>query len=137
MAIQWKEVAKGVVSASVGAALFGAVHFMYLAPTYGTGSVMGVPMTVVLPFALGIGGFFIGTWGANKWAKGWLGDIITYGSAAVIGFGIAEYAGWITGASSARARASAYVPQRAYVPMNPQYSSAGYSGSGGGNVKII
>lgn len=130
----WKQIATGVVAASVGAAIFGAVHFMFLAPSYGTGNVMGIPMTVVLPFVLGIAGFAVGEYGHNKeWGRGWLGSIIKYGSAAIIGFGIAEYAGWAVAAVPARARAAAYVPQRAFAPMT---AAAPYN-AGGGAVKII
>lgn len=105
----WKQVATGVVAASVGATALGAVHYMFLAPQYGAGSLMGVPMSTVLPIVLGIIGFvgagFIGAkYGTAK-------DVLLFGSAASIGFGIAQYAGWVTPKPVVAA-----APARAFVP---------------------
>lgn len=130
MAISWKKVATGVLAASIGAAAFGALHYMFLAPQFGVGDIMGVPYTVILPFVVGAIGITATVAFANK-----LGDmgtkIVGYGSAALIGAGIAQYAGWaLTPAQAAAqaARASARIPMitsRAAFPPAPVSMSLG------------
>lgn len=116
--VNWKKVGMGVAAATIGAATFGAIHFMFLAPQFGVGDFMGIPLSVVLPLLLGTLGF-VGTYAlGRKWGDT-LKNIMTFGSAAVIGFGVAQYAGWITPAVTVRARARAparfAVPRRAVV----------------------
>lgn len=110
--VSWKKVGMGVAAATIGAATFGAVHFMFLAPQYGVGDFMGIPLNVLLPIFVGTLGF-IGTYAVGrKWGES-VKNIVLFGSSASIGFGVAQYAGWITPAiAPARARA----PARAYVP---------------------
>lgn len=121
MVTKWKPVAMGVLAATVGAATFGAIHYMFLAGTAPVGNFFGIPYEVIYPFVLGIAGII----GAQYYWHGKTStfkDIITYGSAAAIGYGVATYAGWITPVS---ARARAYAPTaaaRAYMP--PVISSA-------------
>jgi len=110
MAINWKKVATGVAAASIGAAAFGAVHFMFLAPQYGVGDFMGIPLNVLLPFVVGTLGLVV-SMGYIK-EPGTMKDIVTYGSAATIGFGVAQYAGWISPVIPARARAPLRAPLR-------------------------
>lgn len=116
--VNWKKVGMGVAAATIGAATFGAVHFMFLAPQWGVGDIMGVPLSVVLPFLLGTLGL-IGAYGLAPKMGETLKDIIKYGSAAVIGVGVAQYAGWITTpVAPARARARANFTPRP-VPLRP------------------
>lgn len=93
--VEWRKVAVGVAAATIGAATFGAVHFMFLAPQWGVGDIMGIPLTVLLPFLLGTLGFIGAAVIGRKY-----GDtpkqILLYGSAATVGFGVAQYAGWVT-----------------------------------------
>jgi len=102
----WKSVATGVVAASVGAAAFGAVHYMFLAQQVNLGqNFFGIPYTTLLPIVLGTVGMVAG----KMYFKSGIGhDVITYGGAAAIGFGIADYAGWIS--------PRAPIPTRAYAP---------------------
>lgn len=131
--MQYKKVLMGVAAATIGAAAFGAVHFMFLAPQFGVGDFFGIPFSVVVPFLLGAVGFLLGLGFVKK--EGVVKDIVLYGSAAVIGFGVAEYAQWITPVAAARARASASIPR--YVPPpvisapNGPVGSPGFSGVGG------
>lgn len=116
--IEWKKVGMGILAASVGAAAFGAVHYLFLAGSAPAGDLFGISYSVILPFVLGA----IGMVGAFAFAKpGNLRDILMLGSAASIGFGLATYANWITPtAPAARARATASYPavtQRAVFPM--------------------
>jgi len=116
MAVSWKRVGMGVAAASIGAAAFGAVHFMFLAPQFGVGDFMGIPLNVVLPILFGALGFTLPY--LFKMKPGTAKEVVQYGSAAVIGFGIAQYAGWIQPLPAARARASAmrFTPQRRVAP---------------------
>lgn len=103
--VNWKKVGMGVAAATIGSAAIGAVHFMFLAPQFGVGDFLGIPLNVLLPFLLGALGFIaVG----SKIVKGeTMKAILAYGSAAVVGFGVAQYAGWITPTttvSTARAR---------------------------------
>jgi hypothetical protein len=100
----------GVFAASLGAAAFGAIHYMFLAGQTPAGGLFGVSYSVIVPIVLGAIGFL----GAYSFTKpGTIREVVTMGSAAAIGFGIATYASWITPAT-AQARASA---ARASVPM--------------------
>ena len=124
MKIEWKKVGMGVFAAGLGAAIFGAVHYMFLAGQTPAGGLLGVSYSVIVPVVLGVVGFVISM--AVK--PGYVREIISYGSAAAIGFGVATYATWITPANaSARARASvpamASVPRTAMMPV-PTTSSA-------------
>lgn len=113
----WKKVATGVAAAAVGAGIFGAVHFMFLAQQAGTGDIMGIPFTVVIPFLLGTAGFVIsGMWGK---LTGTAKDIVQFGSAAAIGFGIAQYAGWLMTPATAARAAARYVPSPAIRTITP------------------
>lgn len=117
MKANWRKIGKGVVYASIGAAAFGAIHYMFLANIdLGMPDIAGIPMTVVLPFLIGVVGFI-----AAESFK--LGDtaktIMRFGSASVIGFGIATYANWVTPVAVLGARARArYIPPvvRAQIP---------------------
>lgn len=130
MTINWKKVATGVLAASVGAAAFGAVHYMFLAPQFGSGDVFGVPLSVILPFVVGTLGFTASAAMGSK-VSDTVKAIIQYGSAAVIGAGIMQYAGWVSAsATPAAARAPArYTPPARLsmpsAPMIPQIMSAG------------
>lgn len=91
---KWSKVAKGVAVATIGAAVAGAVHFMFLAPQFGTtGDFFGIPMTTLVPFLLGTaliaGGYLYKT--TNETLK----DLLKYGGAAAIGFSVANYADWM------------------------------------------
>ena len=127
---KWKTVGLGVAAATVGAAAFGAVHYMFLAPQFGVGDFYGIPLTVILPIALGAPGFILP---AVFRMKDTIKDVVHFGAAASIGFGVAQYAGWITPTAPAAARARAYVP-RAVASYVPQ---ASFSSPNGGGVKII
>lgn len=122
----WKKVGYGVLAAGVGAAVFGLAHYYFLG-NIPAGDVMGVTYATIFPFILGALGF-IGAYGFAK--EGTMRNVLLFGSAASIGFGIANYAGWAvfrTGALRAPA-AAAYIPQRSYVPAAmpaPAYASAG------------
>uniref|UniRef100_A0A6M3KZ06 Uncharacterized protein n=1 Tax=viral metagenome TaxID=1070528 RepID=A0A6M3KZ06_9ZZZZ len=111
---KWKKVGMGIAAATIGAAAFGAVHFMFLAPQFGVGDFLGIPLNVVLPFLLG----GLGLVAAYSFKMGeTVQDIVKYGSAAIIGVGVGQYAGWIAPAApAARARASLPVA-RASFPM--------------------
>jgi len=120
MKANWKKIGKGVVYASIGAAAFGAIHYMFLANIdLGMPDIAGIPMTVILPFLVGVVGFVAAeSFKLGDTAK----NIVRFGSASVIGFGIATYANWITpvvtSTPSARARAR-YIPpviRRAPIP---------------------
>ena len=113
---KWSKVAWGVAAATIGAAAFGAVHFMFLAPQYGVGDFMGVPLNVLLPFLIGTLGF-VGVYALKPKMGETVQNILTFGSAAAIGFGVAQYAGWITPAVTTRARARTYVPPRVTAPV--------------------
>lgn len=101
--VNWKKIGMGVAAATIGAATFGAIHFMFLAPQYGVGDFMGIPLGVLLPILLGTLGF-VGTYAVGRKWGDTLKNVMTFGSAAAIGFGVAQYAGWITPAVTARAR---------------------------------
>lgn len=122
----WKKVGYGVLAAGVGAAIFGAVHYYFLG-NIPVGDVMGITYATVFPFLVGALGF-IGAYGFTK-SDSTLRNVLLFGSAASIGFGIANYAGWAVfrvGALRAPA-AAAYVPQRVfptYAPV-PALASAG------------
>jgi len=118
MKANWKRIGKGIVYASIGAASFGAIHYMFLANIdLGMPDIMGIPMTVVLPFLVGAVGFVAAeSFKIGDTAK----TIMRFGSASVIGFGIATYANWITPVAVAGARARArYTPpiHRAPIPI--------------------
>ena len=127
---KWKTVGLGVAAATVGAAAFGSVHYMFLAPQFGVGDFYGIPLTVILPIALGALGFILP---AVFRMKDTIKDVVHFGAAASIGFGVAQYAGWITPTPKASDRARAYVP-RAVASYVPQ---ASFSSPNGGGVKII
>ena len=127
---KWKTVGLGVAAATVGAAAFGAVHYMFLAPQFGVGDFFGIPLSVILPIALGALGFILP---AVFRMKDTIKDVVHFGAAASIGFGVAQYAGWITPTAPAAARARAYAP-RAVASYVPQ---ASFSSPNGGGVKII
>lgn len=131
--MDWKKIALGVAAATVGAAAFGAVHFMFLAPQMGIGDLFGIPYAVLLPFLIGTLGF-IGVYGFSNKIKGTIADILMFGSAAAIGFGIAQYAGWITPGPSVPGRANlranlrvnnVFVPRSVPPAMLSQASSPG------------
>jgi len=105
--VNWKKVGMGVAAAAVGSGVFGAIHFMFLAPQMGVGDVMGIPLNVVLPFLVGTLGF-IGVYGFGKKMGETMKDVIKFGSAAIVGVGVAQYAGWVT--------PTTVVPARAIIP---------------------
>lgn len=136
--ISWKKVATGVIAAAVGAAAFGAVQYMFLAPNVTIPDVMGVPISVILPIVVGTIGF-VGAFALSekhKMAK----DVVAYGSAALIGAGIMSYAGWIsTPATTARARAASaarYIPPKS-APISALPSTSMTASANGGTVKLI
>ena len=126
---KWKTVGLGVAAATVGAAAFGAVHYMFLAPQFGVGDFFGIPLSVILPIALGALGFILP---AVFRMKDTIKDVVHFGAAASIGFGVAQYAGWIVPKPKTDAP-RAYVP-RAVASYVPQ---ASFSSPNGGGVKII
>lgn len=133
VSISWKKVATGVLAASIGAAAFGAIHYMFLAPAVGgTPDVMGVPISVILPFIVGTLGF-IGAFALSEKHK-MAREVVTYGSAALIGAGVMSYAGWITTGThlAARPAAARFIPTRAAAPL-PSFPSA----MNAGGTKII
>ncbi len=107
----WKKVGFGVLAAGVGAAIFGAVHYYFLG-NIPAGDVMGVTYATVFPFILGALGF-IGAYGFAK--EGTMRNVLLFGSAAAIGFGVANYAGWAVFSTghlrASAARASAGIPR--------------------------
>ena len=115
--VNWKQVGMGVLAASVGAAAFGAVHYLFLAGQVGaTDLIPGVPNGAFFPILLGA----IGLVAAFGWAHGMVKDILVAGAAASVGFGIATYAGWIQpgpAAIGARARAPSAAARYPTVPM--------------------
>jgi hypothetical protein len=120
----WKKVGYGILAAGVGAAIFGAAHFYFLGNVPG-GNLFGVPYSTLFPFVLGTLGL-IGAYGFTK-SEGTMRNVLLFGSAAAIGFGIADFAGWATFRSgsigSSRASAAAYVPARPYItPTAPTMS---------------
>lgn len=123
MAISWKKVAVGVAAATVGAAAFGAVQFMFLAPQFGVGDIAGIPLSVVLPFLVGALGL-IGYYWYKPADSGIVKQVLLMGSAATIGFGVAQYAGWITPVTTARRAVASYVPRPSMVsvPSTPSYT---------------
>jgi hypothetical protein len=131
----WKKVGYGILAAGVGAAIFGAAHFYFLG-NVPAGNILGISYNVLFPFILGTLGF-IGAYGFTK--EGNLRNVLLFGSAAAIGFGVAEFAGWatfskgsITG-GSARASA-AYIPPRVATPMPNMGYTASPMGSSGSLV---
>lgn len=119
----WKKVGYGVLAAGVGAAIFGAVHYYFLG-NVPAGNIMGISYGVIFPFILGAIGL-VGAYGYTK-AESTMRNVLLFGSAAAIGFGIAEYAGWATfGAGTLRARAAtaAYAPPRVFTA--PTIASTG------------
>jgi hypothetical protein len=122
MASKWKPVALGVVAASVGAAAFGAVHYMFLAAQMPVGDFFGIGYDVLLPIILGVAGFALPVMFK---VKGTAKDVLQFGGAAAIGFGIANYAGWVTPvvararAPIARARAPVRAVRAAPVVTSP------------------
>lgn len=133
MAEMWKKVAIGVAAATVGAAAFGAVHFMFLAPQFGVGDVAGIPLGVVLPFlvgALGLVGYY---WYKPRDEDGIIKKVILLGSAATIGFGVAQYAGWITPTVTPVTLRRAVAP---FVPRPQQFVTPSTPSSFGG-TKLI
>ena len=128
----WKKVGYGVLAAGVGAAIFGAVHYYFLG-NIPAGDVMGITFATLFPFILGTLGL-IGAYGFTK-SDSTIRNVLLFGSAASIGFGIAQYAGWAVFPSSPSARARAaitYAPQRIYSP--PVLAQAQY---GQGGTKMI
>lgn len=106
----------GVLAASIGAAAFGAVQYMFLGGALPADIIPGVENGVLIPIVLGAIGLILGF----GWAKGTVKDILVAGSAASVGFGIATFAKWIQpgpGATvGARARYAAPAPIRAVAP---------------------
>lgn len=122
----WKKVGYGVLAAGVGAAVFGLAHYYFLG-NIPAGDIMGISYATIFPFILGALGF-VGAYGFTK-KEGTMRNVLLFGSAAAIGFGIANYAGWAafsTGHFRAGARAS-YAPQRVY----PVASAPAVSYNGG------
>ena len=119
----WKKVGYGVLAAGVGAAIFGAVHYYFLG-NVPAGNIMGVSYGVIFPFVLGVLGL-VGAYGYTK-ADSTMRNVLLFGSAAAIGFGIAEYAGWATfGMGTLRARAAtAYVQPRVFTAPTPAFATA-------------
>lgn len=118
MKLNWTKVGKGIVYASIGAGLLGAVHYMFLANQITLPDIAGIPSGVILPFIIGALGF------VASYSFPRLGDtgkdILQFGSAALIGFGIATYANWITPvAVTARARYVPTVVARAPISTMP------------------
>jgi hypothetical protein len=130
----WKKVGYGILAAGVGAAIFGAAHFYFLG-NVPTGNILGIPYGVLFPFILGTLGF-IGAYGFTK--EGTMRNVLLFGSAAAVGFGIAEYAGWASfskgtlGASYRAPVAAAYVPPRMAAPMPTVSAGTGSLVIGGG-----
>ena len=120
---KWKKIAVGVAAATVGAAAFGAVHFMFLAPQFGVGDIAGIPLAVVLPFLVGTLGLVGYYWYKGK-EDGIVKQVLLMGSAATIGFGVAQYAGWITPVVTARRAVATYVPRPTMfsAPSTPSYT---------------
>lgn len=136
MKVNWKQVGMGVLAASVGAAAFGAVHYLFLAGQVGaTDLIPGVPNGAFFPIVLGA----IGLVAAFGWAKGIVKDILVAGSAASVGFGIATYAGWIqpgpNAVTGARARAPAAAARYPSIPMRAPVPMAAATGMNG--IKMI
>jgi hypothetical protein len=125
--IEFKRVGLGVLAATVGAAAFGAVHYMFLAKNIPAGNIMGVSYAVIAPFALGVVGLLAG-YGLTK--PGTMRDVVVAGSAAAIGFAVATQIGWINTAgaragASVPARASASYPAMRVAPPTPMIAQAG------------
>lgn len=132
--VNWRKVAIGVAAATIGAATFGAVHFMFLAPQFGVGDFMGLPLSVLLPFLLGTLGF-VATYGIGQRWGTTVQNILLFGSSAAIGFGVAQYAGWVTPQAQAlRARVSNVRPMP--MPMQTVAPRPAVSRAGAG-TKII
>ena len=126
--VNWKKVGMGVAAATIGAAAFGAVHFMFLAPQWGIGDFMGIPLNVILPFLLGTLGL-VGAYAFAPKMGETIQNIVKYGSAAVIGVGVAQYAGWITTpVVQARARAS-FAPRPIALRTNSRVAVAQVMGT--------
>lgn len=108
----WKKVGYGVLAAGVGAAIFGAAHF-YFVGNVPSGDLLGVTYRTLFPFLLGTLGF-IGAYGYTK-KEGIARNVLLFGSAAAIGFGIAELTSWGTfnaaSASASVARSGYLSPQ--------------------------
>jgi hypothetical protein len=128
MDIKWKQVGFGVLAAGVGAAIFGGAMHYFLLGNMPAGDIMGISYSVLLPFMLGALGFVgaYGFAGHNDTIK----NILIFGSAAAIGFGVAEYAGWtaFTASTRARARAPALSYSAPRIYSAPASLSAGYNG---------
>lgn len=129
MKAQYKEVAVGIASATVGVAAIGAVHYMFLAQQLPSlpADFLGIPMNVLLPILLGCVSITGAVVAIHKEKSSMLKSILLSGGAAAIGFGVAEYAGWITSAAGLRAaRARAPVVQQvvpSYTPSATQYQT--------------
>ena len=117
---KYKQVAVGIASATVGAAAIGAVQYMFLEPsvlpTLPT-NVLGVPMNVLLPILLGAVSISAAVLAVKKKESSMLEPILMAGGAAALGFGVAEYAGWITSVPAARAARAAAVVTRPMTPV--------------------
>jgi hypothetical protein len=128
---KWKKIGSGVAMAAIGAAVGGAVQFMFLAPQFaGQADFLPfIPNNVLIPFVLGAA-FFGGSLFMK--GKGMFKDVLAYAGVASVGFGVATYANWITPVvTSPGARARAYTPPRRIVQTRP---AAGLAAAG---TKII
>jgi hypothetical protein len=88
---------------------------------------MGIPVTTLALFGLGVAGFAIAAY-KPTWNKM---EILTYGSVAAIAFGIATYAGWVSKGPQATYRAPTSFAIRPTAPTAPVNSAAM------GGVKLI
>jgi hypothetical protein len=110
--VNWKTVGMGVVAASVGAAAFGAIQYLFLGGALPNDIIPGVSNGVLFPILLGALGLVIG----YGWAHGIVKDILVAGSAASVGFGIATYVGWIQAGPAAAKPAGATAASARYAP---------------------
>jgi hypothetical protein len=129
--VNWKVVGMGVLAASVGAAVFGAVQYMFLGGVLPTDLVPGVSNGVLFPILLGALGLIIG----YGWGHGIVKDILVAGSAASVGFGIATYVGWIQPGAAAAKPAGASASARYIAPAPMRAASAPVPMIGAANTR--
>lgn len=113
---KYKEVAIGVAQAAVGGVMFGfGMQYIFTSGMVpATDWIPGITNNVVVALVLGTAGFALTTIRPNLGGSKMLTNIIKFGSAAIIGMGLAAQMGFSTGL-----RATA--PMRTFsTPMMPR-----------------
>jgi len=128
----WSKVGYGVLAAGVGAALFGGAMHYFLLGNMPAGDFFGLSYSTLLPFVIGALGIFAGY---STKSNDTLSKILLFGGVAAIGFGVADYAGWVVPAARARARARA--PAIAYSAPRIYSAPAGSVVPTNGRTKMI